>query len=205
MNDGRRDFCSRYDGYGDFCSNENMDKPLKPAPIINKTLEEHPVYNMPILVVSGMSHNSLRMTLETVIMQPGVRPDLVHVCVDEKLLEQRGLVELFGFNYVSVKSSGSYEEIYQKSLSEIWSKEYTNRNKDSIIVIEEELILSPDFLYFFSQLYEAYINDPTVAAVSAWNSNCKLYYRYTVLFMDRSGSFWSINIISKVQHLIEPF
>ena len=52
-NDGRKDFCSRYDGYGDFCTSENIDKPIKPAPIINKTLEEHPVYNMPIIIIGG--------------------------------------------------------------------------------------------------------------------------------------------------------
>ena len=32
---------------------ENIDKPLKPAPIINKTLEEHPVFNIPIVIIGG--------------------------------------------------------------------------------------------------------------------------------------------------------
>ncbi len=53
MNDKRRDFCSRYDGYGDFCINENIDKPLRPAPLINKTLEDHPVYTTPIVIIAG--------------------------------------------------------------------------------------------------------------------------------------------------------
>ena len=33
---------------------DNIDKPLLPAPIINKTLEDHPVYTTPILVVAGI-------------------------------------------------------------------------------------------------------------------------------------------------------
>ena len=50
------------------------------------------------------------------------------------------------------------------------------KDKHSIIVIEEELILSPDFLYFFSQVYDVYINDPTVSAISAWNPNCEIIF-----------------------------
>ena len=119
-----------------------------------------------------MSHNSLRMTLETVIMQPGIRPDLVYVCLDEKLTEQTGLVELFGFQYVSLKSSYNYTDIYFKSIEAVMSREELMKDKESLIIIEEELILSPDFLYFFSQVYNIYINDPNIAAVSSWNSNC---------------------------------
>jgi hypothetical protein len=36
-----------------FQKDENIDKPLKPAPIINKTLEEHPVFNIPIVIIGG--------------------------------------------------------------------------------------------------------------------------------------------------------
>jgi hypothetical protein len=141
MNDKRRDFCSRYDGYGDFCINENIDKPLRPAPVINKTLEDHPVYSTPIVIIAGkfdsfftleqfkiifmekliaMSHNSLRMTLETVVMQPGIKPELVYVCIDEKLDELASLVELFHFQYVKIESSFNYTEIYNKAFKKIW-------------------------------------------------------------------------------------
>ena len=69
----------------------------------------------------GMSHNSLRMTLETIIMQPGIRPELVFVCLDEKLEEQASLVDLFGFQYVKLKSSYNYTEIFHKALTKVWS------------------------------------------------------------------------------------
>lgn len=111
--------------------------------------------------------------METVIMQPGIRNELVYVFLDEKLLEQSGLVELFGFETVMVSSSFNYTEIYHKALEKIWEKKIVGTNKESIIIIEEDLILSPDFLYFFSQVYDSYINDPNVAAITAWNSNCK--------------------------------
>ena len=121
-----------------------------------------------------MSHNSLRMTLETVIMQPGIRPDLVFVCLDEKLEEQSSLVDLFGFQYVKLASSFNYTDIFHKALIKVWSPDMIEKEKQSLIVIEEELILSPDFLYYFTQVYDAFMNDPTVAAISSWNPNCNL-------------------------------
>jgi len=171
MNDKRRDFCSRYDGYGDFCMNENIDKPLNPVSIINETLNDHPVYNTPILVVGAMSHNSLRMTLETLIMQPGIRRDIVYVCVDEKLDEIASLVDLFGFQYIQISSSFSYVEIFHKAIEIVWKPELVKPEVPALIVIEENLILSPDFLYFFAQVYDIFMNDAKLTAVSAWNSN----------------------------------
>jgi hypothetical protein len=70
-----------------------------------------------------MSHNSLRMTLETLIMQPGINPRLVFVCVDEKLDEMINLVELFDFNYVKISSSSNYIEIMHKSLQKLLDSE----------------------------------------------------------------------------------
>lgn len=43
----------------------------------------------------------------------------------------------------------------------------------SVIVLEEELVLSPDFLYFFTQVYDIFMNDPDLVAISAFNPNCK--------------------------------
>lgn len=113
------------------------------------------------------------MTLETVIMQPGIRPENVYVCLDEKLVEHASLVDLFGFQYVRIPSSFNYIEIFHKSMEKVFAFDIIKERK-AAIVIEEDLILSPDFLYFFSQLYETFMNDARIGAVSSWNPNCKL-------------------------------
>ena len=66
-----------------------------------------------------MSYSSLRMTLETIIMQPGINPKLVFVCFDEKLDEMINLIELFEFNYVKISSSSNYMEIFHKSIEKL--------------------------------------------------------------------------------------
>ncbi len=42
-----------------------------------------------------------------------------------------------------------------------------------MIVIEEDLILSPDFLYTFALLSEIFRKDETIGAIQMWNPNCK--------------------------------
>ena len=46
--------------------------------------------------------------------------------------------------------------------------------QESLIVLEEDLVLSPDFLYFMAQTYPVVRQDKTLVGVSAWNDNCKL-------------------------------
>ncbi|CAF3511522.1 unnamed protein product [Rotaria socialis] len=167
-NDKRREFCSHYDGYGDFCSDTNVDKNLVPIPLINKTLEDNPIYSTPILVIAGISHNSLRMCLETLLMQPGINIENVIVTVDEKFSEPLTLIHLFGFRGGKTSNSSTYMEHYEKSLKKIWE---IYPNQDKVIVIEEDLILSPDFLYTLALLSETFRKDETIGAIEMWNPN----------------------------------
>ncbi|CAF3774801.1 unnamed protein product [Adineta steineri] len=167
-NDKRRDFCSRYDGYGDFCSDTNVDKSLATVSLLNKTLEDNPIYSTPILVIAGISHNSLRMCLETLLMQPGILVENVIVAVDEKFSESLALIDLFGFRGEKTTSSSTYMEHYEKSLNKVWE---LHPNKDKVIVIEEDLILSPDFLYTLALLSETFRKDDTIGAIQMWNPN----------------------------------
>ena len=80
-------------------------------------------------------------------------------------------------------------EHYEKSLTKVWELfsgkvrlfdgVRINDNhcpyalQDAVIVIEEDLILSPDFLYTLALLSETFRKDETIAAIQMWNPNCK--------------------------------
>jgi hypothetical protein len=113
------------------------------------------------------------MSLETIVMQPGINPQMVFVALDEKLEETPALVKLFGFNTLKISSSNTYIEQMHKSIDRIWREE-ASKDKDAVVIIEEDIIVSPDFLYYFAQLYDVFMNDDSLAAVSSWNPNCKL-------------------------------
>ena len=50
--------------------------------------------------------------------------------------------------------------------------------KDCVIVLEEDLIVSPDFLYYFHYLKPLLDKDETLLTVSAWNDNGKYLFIY---------------------------
>lgn len=46
--------------------------------------------------------------------------------------------------------------------------------QNEVIVIEEDLILSPDFLYTLALLSDTFQKDPTIGAIQMWNPNGRL-------------------------------
>ncbi|CAF3773594.1 unnamed protein product [Rotaria sordida] len=191
-NDKRREFCSRYDGYGDFCTGTNLDKNLVAIPLINKTLEDNPIYSTPILIIAGISHNSLRMCLETLLMQPGINVENVIVAVDEKFTEPLALIDLFGFRGEKTSNSSTYIEHYEKSLKRVWE---IYSNKDKIIVIEEDLILSPDFLYTLALLSETFRKDETIGAIQMWNPNSYDIINGSIELIYRVDQFYGLGYL----------
>jgi hypothetical protein len=119
-------------------------------------------------------------------MQPGIVVENVVVAVDEKFSEPLALIDLFGFKGEKTSSSSTYMEHYEKSLNKIWELYPT---KDKVIVIEEDLILSPDFLYTLALLSETFRKDQTIGGIQMWNPNS-----YDIL----NGS---IDLIYRVDHL----
>ncbi|CAF1025761.1 unnamed protein product [Adineta steineri] len=191
-NDKRRDFCSRYDGYGDFCSDANIDKHLIAVPLLNKTLEDNPMYSTPILIIAGISHDALRMCLETILMQPGINNENVIVAIDEKFAESHQLISLFGFKSEKISNSSSYMEHYEKALKKVWE---IHSNKDKVVVIEEDLLLSPDFLYTLALLSETFRKDETIGAIQMWNPNSYDIINGSIELIYRVDQFYGLGYL----------
>ncbi|XP_064633675.1 protein O-linked-mannose beta-1,2-N-acetylglucosaminyltransferase 1-like [Lineus longissimus] len=164
----RREFCSKFDGYGDFCDVNRVDEPLRPAPLTDRVLQGHAISAVPIVVIPGMNYNGLRMLLETVLMQPGVDPKMVLVTYDEKFYECAELAKVFDFIPIKLNSSGSYIAQMHQAIEAAWK---IFPNKESVIILEEDLVLSPDFLYFLAQTYQVVRQDKSLLGISAWNDN----------------------------------
>jgi beta-1,2-N-acetylglucosaminyltransferase len=168
QNEAKRHFCKKYDGYEDFCDEVHIDDAITPAPLHNKSMEGHQIFNIPILIIAGLSHNSLRLCLETLLRQPGIQQKNVLVTFDENYPESEALAHLFGVESTSVSSSRRQSAQFAKSLEKVWGK-YPNAGH--VIVLEEELLVTADFLYFMAQMLSVLLLDPTLLAASAWNDN----------------------------------
>ncbi|XP_046354639.1 protein O-linked-mannose beta-1,2-N-acetylglucosaminyltransferase 1-like [Haliotis rufescens] len=167
-NDARREFCKKYDGYPEFCDPTHVDDFLKPVGVVDKALQSHRIFSTPIIVVPGLNHNALVRTLETTLMQPGMKPDMVAVMWDEKFPEHGELADLFGFRNASLKGSVQYFEQMAKALRKI---DLVYPDSSHVIVLEEELLLAPNFLHFMSHFLPVLDADDSLMGVSAWNYN----------------------------------
>ncbi|XP_052090612.1 protein O-linked-mannose beta-1,2-N-acetylglucosaminyltransferase 1-like isoform X1 [Mytilus californianus] len=174
-NEARREFCKKYDGYEHLCDPAAVDETLQGVELVDRSHANDGIFKVPIVIIPGLvplfnsvNHNAIVRTMETTLMQPGIKPNMVLVAYDENFPEYGELSTLFGFHNISVKASTTYVDVLDKAIEAGW--DYFDV-KDHIIIIEEELILAPDFLSFMQQCLNVFDSDPTILAVSGWNYN----------------------------------
>ncbi|ESP00315.1 hypothetical protein LOTGIDRAFT_173279 [Lottia gigantea] len=167
-NDERRGFCKKYKGYYELCDPAHVDDIITPVKILSQQLETNKIYSTPILIIPGMNHNALVRTLQTTLMQPGINTDFVTIFWDEKFPEYGELAGLFKFQNQSIPGSLRYQDQVMKAIS---AGLRLFPEKDYFIVLEEDLLLTADFLNFMSQCVETLGMDESLIGVSAWNIN----------------------------------
>ncbi|CAG5118879.1 unnamed protein product, partial [Candidula unifasciata] len=167
-NDRRRQFCSKYEGYTDFCNPASVDDELKAISVASKEMKGHEIFNVPVIIIPGLNHNTFVHTLQTTLMQPGIKVENVAVFWDEKLPEYGELAALFGFQNYSLETSTSYSEQLMRAVR---LSRTVFPKAQHMIIIEEDLLLAPDFMSFMAQSLRAINNDPTLAGATAWNIN----------------------------------
>jgi len=172
-NDRRRDFCDKMEGFGSVCSCAD------PAPIsfvpdrISDPEVARRIVGLPIAVIAGPArpHYLYRM-LRSLLSAAGVQASKIVVYIDGFYDEPKRVADLFGIRAVQRSPKGEKNgricHHYNSSLSSIFrlfpKSKYT-------IILEEDLDVSPDILYFFGQLLPIYESDPTVYCISAWNDH----------------------------------
>ncbi|CAL4149703.1 unnamed protein product [Meganyctiphanes norvegica] len=167
QNNAREEFCERHNYIEEFCADDHRKKALKPASLTNRQLVGSAIFSSPIMVFGGQSLTSLTLTLETLLSQPGIQPRYVVVVYDPEIINDvPELCRLFGFSYkaTSVKEYHKLVEVVFDTALALFPGSLF------VSVIEEGLLLAPDFLAYTATVLPL-LHDPTVMAISAWNPN----------------------------------
>ncbi|XP_063611982.1 protein O-linked-mannose beta-1,2-N-acetylglucosaminyltransferase 1-like [Penaeus indicus] len=167
QNDARAKFCKEHTYIAEFCSVDQRNTPLRPAILTNRQLVGSPMFSTPIMVIAGESLSSLTLTLETILSQPGIQPRYVVVIYNPELVKDvPELCKLFGFSYKAIS-----EKHYFKILELTFETAHALfPGSLYVTVLEEGLLLSPDFLAYSATVLPL-LHDPTILAISAWNAN----------------------------------
>lgn len=80
-----------------------------------------------------------------------------------------GLTELYGVQNQKISFDKSYYHRLEQA-REACRKAHSTQTH--LIVVDENVILSPDFLFFLAQTYKTMTKDDTLSSISAWSPNC---------------------------------
>ncbi|KAL5022574.1 hypothetical protein ScPMuIL_001729 [Solemya velum] len=166
VNQRRKMFCSKREGYGDVCSCS------QPAPL---TFDVPPVDNglvskVPIAVIASDRPHYLFRMLRTLLSSPGANPAMVTVFIDGYFEEPLEVTKLYGLRGIQHTPLGMknarISQHYKASLTASFN---LYPEAQFVIVIEEDLDVSQDFLNYFGQLMYLFAEDPSLYCISAWN------------------------------------
>uniref|UniRef100_A0A5S6R0Z9 GLOBIN domain-containing protein n=1 Tax=Trichuris muris TaxID=70415 RepID=A0A5S6R0Z9_TRIMR len=169
VNQRKEKFCKSHDGYFEFCNEDDVfSEAAERPPQLLTNISKGAISKVPILVIPGFDLNELCSTLRSIEVQPGLNASNVLVVYEDNFQEVKDLAEVFSFTSKRISNRPTYHEYLAEAIQSVWDffpkSEYA-------IVIEEEAVVSPDFLFFMSQLLPVLESEPTFVSVSAWNVN----------------------------------
>lgn len=166
----RMAFCNRFEGYGSVCNCEN------PLPISNLASSQTPllgvnrVANVPVAIIASNRPQYLFRMLQSLLSATWADPKMITVFIDGFYDEPLAVAKLFGLRGIQHTPIGSKNaritQHYRASLTATFN---IYPEAQYVIVIEEDLDVSPDFFTYFSQTLPLLEEDPTIYCVSAWN------------------------------------
>ncbi|VDM60163.1 unnamed protein product [Angiostrongylus costaricensis] len=164
----RRHFCLKHDRHGDFCSESSVDNPIRPRALLDPKRKGDPVFNMPIVLAAGLSTDSLRICLESLMEQEGLNTQMVVVVYDKEYPENAELSSLFHVKSLPVNSTNGYNSLLLSAVSAAF---YLFPTSPAVAVIEEDVRLSSDWLFYLSQTLPVLLEDKTIDVVQTFNPN----------------------------------
>ncbi|CAJ0579831.1 unnamed protein product, partial [Mesorhabditis spiculigera] len=164
----KRHFCAKYDGHDEFCGEKAIDRPIIPMPASDKESGGHPVYNVPIIVVSGLDFDSLRITLEALLALPGINTQMLLVSHNHQYKEPADLAALFHAKPISLNISSQYNDMLKMSVEAAFA---LFPKATEVIVLEEDTTPTAALLQTMAQLLSVMRQDDDISLVQGFNWN----------------------------------
>lgn len=130
---------------------------------------------IPIVLLTCNRPQLLEQTLVSLLKIRGVSKDQILISQDGTMPEVASIVKKNGLtliqNNAGLRGSDGGSRIamhYRYSLSAAFDR---NPTANAIIIVEDDLLFSPDFYEYFQNVNPIMAADPSVFVVSAWNDN----------------------------------
>nr|XP_045607667.1 uncharacterized protein LOC123764160 [Procambarus clarkii] len=190
-----RAFCDTHDGYGNLCGCED------PLALIRHPHHARTVHwreDIPIIIIAGNRTRYLYRLLESVGQQADLRSRLVLVVTDGVVEGVLRLARVLALNVLIHRPEGTGATRVSRNLRfAFFNALRLFPRADKFIVVEDDLVLSPDFYSYMQQTGWVLDNDPTVYCVSAFNHLSYAHTAHDPARLYRVQSFpsygWMVN------------
>ncbi|XP_068221015.1 protein O-linked-mannose beta-1,2-N-acetylglucosaminyltransferase 1-like isoform X2 [Palaemon carinicauda] len=193
----RRHFCDAYDGYGDLCACRDPYD-IKPVPRMDTWRED-----IGIVILTGNRTRYFYRLLKQVLEQPGVTCDHLFVSVDGENFETVKLLELFPLKYKVHQPEGTFNARISRHMRFALYSAMNTLPFDKFIVLEDDLIISPDFYSYMQQTSVILDRDETVYCVNAYSHFSYEHTAYDDSRLNRAHSLPSYGWMVKRSFLME--
>jgi len=165
----RRQFCDHVEGYGSVCDCDS------PAPIDELSSFSSPVLNnqvsdIPVAIIASNRPQYLYRMLRSLLSADGANPSMITVFIDGFYTEPLAVAKLFGLRGIQHTPIGvrnaRISQHYKAALTATFN---IYPEAKYVIVLEEDLDVSPDFFSYFSQTLRLLEEDTSLYCISAWN------------------------------------
>ncbi|CAG5095245.1 Oidioi.mRNA.OKI2018_I69.XSR.g14099.t1.cds [Oikopleura dioica] len=164
-----------------FCGNQKLFEMFRtvcsctsPAPI---SFQDDPgldaLEDVPILVMAANRPKYLFRTLFNILNAEGVNRANIVVSIDGFFAESVAVANLFAIRVIQSKPEGTkaarVSQHYRRALTTVMNEIFST--SEHIIVIEDDLQISPDFFHYMAHVMPIFKMDPQIYCVSAWNDH----------------------------------
>ncbi|KAG0716899.1 Protein O-linked-mannose beta-1,2-N-acetylglucosaminyltransferase 1 [Chionoecetes opilio] len=165
LEDMRWRYCSRRGVMAGLCDEHNPD-PL-PPPLTPRVTRQAVLAGVPVVVTAGTRHQYLYHTLTTVLTAQGVEPQNLLVVLGDTSQSVTELLQLLNVAYVTLPVGGGtnrqlfqfYRDVFQLIAEKFSDAPY-------VILLDEDVEISPDFFSFMSQTLPLLQADSTLCCVN---------------------------------------
>ncbi|EDV27534.1 uncharacterized protein TRIADDRAFT_21462 [Trichoplax adhaerens] len=191
-------FCENHSEFDVLCKKKTVFIPprIGTGPV---KASAKPAYKLPIAIIAGNRPFYLQRCLESLLRVPNIDRSLITIFLDGFVRTPAWIANLYGIRVIVYPKSTTtskkslklrkFDQIavhYRRSLGTLWD---IYPQKSSTIILEEDLVVSPDILDYFSESLPCLKADNSILTISAWNPNGYRSSSFNTSLLYRSDFF----------------
>lgn len=191
MDEKRWNFCQNHEAHGKFCDFSGFFQKKKlnwNISFLNNILDD-----VPVIITAGNRPQYLSATLAALMAAPGFIKENLLVLIGGHYPNTIQLLDIMEiqYNVFDLEGNGNAKlfQYYRKVYKYVYKHYF---NSKAAIFLDEDVLVSPDFFFFMSQVIPVMLTDKTIYCASAYahQSSHELYQKKDIVKRGSTQVMW---------------